>query len=259
MHIISLCATTNTNKQFIIGLRHPVSWFESFYNYQSYRNISLPITSQLIGRCTKHQKVCTDRARVHAALARLGKTPMIDDEEISLLYGLSTRHDHDQYQHQQRQRRRRIQQTTTSNVQRIYSGQQHSSRQLRKQQNGMALPNKVFLYEVRQIHDEEASKELSSRLSQYLGIQGKFPPIESSYKQNKTRAIDICDEEHDEVRRVLVDIGIDAATWVQAYFLKSPSSSRVEVTSRESFHRFLGDWSVDPCSSSNDDRLHRFL
>ncbi|KAK1741144.1 hypothetical protein QTG54_008396 [Skeletonema marinoi] len=58
----------------------PVMWFESFYNYQVGRNVSLPAsTSSLIG--------CTDRARFHAALARLRKTPLVEKEEVDLLFG----------------------------------------------------------------------------------------------------------------------------------------------------------------------------
>ena len=85
---INLYAKYFHRTKFIIGLRHPVAWFESFYNYQVYRNVSLPTnTSKLIGRCIDHKKVCTDRGRLHAALARLGKTPMLENEELSLLYG----------------------------------------------------------------------------------------------------------------------------------------------------------------------------
>ena len=225
--------------KFIIGLRHPVSWFESFYNYQSYRNVSLPDTSQLIGRCTKHekvhQKVCTDRARFHAALARLGKTPMEDGEEIDLLLG--TRYD----EHQQS-----IQQTNNDKNATIH---QHG-RYLEEENNG--IPNHILLYEVQQIHDEEASKELSSSIQQYLGIEKDFPSI-SSYKQNKSRTINICDAKHENIRRVLVKHGADAEAWIHKYFLKSPG---VEVASQNSFHHFLSDWSADPCSNGINASLH---
>ena len=55
----------------IIGLRSPLSWFESFYNYQMTKsNPSImkdTNTTNLIGMCKKHQKVCTHRARFHSA------------------------------------------------------------------------------------------------------------------------------------------------------------------------------------------------
>lgn len=208
--------------KFIIGLRHPISWFESFYNYQSYRGVKLPNdTSQLIGKCVDHEKVCTDRARFHAALARLGKTPMSSQEEINLLFGL--RYDGGEVQNQPRRRQRYLKQQTTG------------------------VPNKVLLYEVRQIHDAGASKELLSDIRSYLGIREDFLKI-SPYKQSKLRAINICDEQHESVRKLLVEHGADARAWMKSYFLKNPS---VEVVASASFHRYIGDWGTDQCLSNS--------
>ena len=216
--------------KFIVGLRHPVSWFGSFYNYQSYRNITLPKnTSTLIGKCSiNHEKVCTDRARFHAGLARLGKTPMQDEDEMNLLFGL-------RYDKQQQQ--------PYSNATKAVDNTQ-SDRNLRKHGG---LPNQVLLYEIRQIHDKEISKQrlVPTNIKQYLGIHEDLPPI-LSYKQKKKRAINICDDEHKDARRILVEHGVDAAIWIKRYFLKSDS---VEVISQNSFHRFIGDWGVDPCSN----------
>ena len=209
--------------KFIIGLRSPLRWFESFYNYQVYRNVSLPTnTSKLIGRCIDHKKVCTDRGRLHAALARLGKTPMLENEELSLLYGQD------------------IIQATHSNTDMITSSTQ-DHRRLSVQPGGLA--NEIFLYEVRQIHDKQSSKQLSKNIQQYLGIQEEFPEIQS-YKQNKTRAINICNGEHDKPRKVLVEHASSASIWIQKYFL---GSSDVTVSDPNVFHHLLNDWSVDPC------------
>jgi len=212
--------------KFIVGLRHPISWFESFYNYQRFRNISLPKTSQLIGRCAQHQKVCTDRARFHAALARLGKTAMKKDHEIDLLFG-------SRYE-QQYQNKRGANSHLRSNNQKRF-------RYLKQR----GLPNQVFLYELREIHNQEAAKDLDAALSQYLGTQEEFPVMQS-YEQTKPRAINICDGEHDEARRLLAEHGTDASEWIQRYLLKNPS---VQASARDSFHRYLDDWGIDPCSN----------
>jgi len=206
--------------KFIVGLRHPISWFESFYNYQSYRNVSLPNTLELIGKCQNHGKVCTDRARFHAALARLGKTPMQSDKEIALLFGL--RYSEQQYIHQ------------TNNHQ---NESDPNHRDLK--QNGFS--NEVFLYELRQIHNKAASKELASGIQQYIGLRDKLPTI-LSYKQTKPRAINICDDEHETARKLLAEHGTDARTWIVEYFLPSLS-----VSSTISFHSYLNDWGTDPC------------
>ncbi len=79
---MNICKTYFPTTKVIVGIRHPVMWFESFYNYQVGRT-----TSSLSGKCESHQKVCTDRARFHAALARLRKTPLVEKKEVDLLFG----------------------------------------------------------------------------------------------------------------------------------------------------------------------------
>lgn len=201
------------NTKLIIGLRHPVSWFESFYNYQSWRNVSMPPTTELMGACTLHGKVCTDRARFHSALARLGLTDMDSQEEIALLFG-------SRYVNNTNQVRRRV-----------------------NQQQLTKLPNSVFLYEVRQIHDGLLSKQLSRDVQQYIQVQENLPEI-VSYTQNKNRAISICDDDHSLVRKLLVEHGRDAADWIQNYLVYSPN---VVVSASEYFFDLLNGWKMDPC------------
>ncbi|KAL3793222.1 hypothetical protein HJC23_000764 [Cyclotella cryptica] len=231
----------------IVGIRHPISWFESFYNYQMYRNVSTAqmktmTTTDFVGRCEKHQKVCTDRARFHAALARLGFTRMEGAEELGLLFGWryenQTNRHHGGENHQQRRRRRR----------RII-GQDDGVRHPTQRMGVYPSTNQVFIYEVRQIHNSITSKQLSKNIQQYVQIDEALPEI-SSYTQNKTRAINICDDEHKAVRRVLVEHGKDAADWIQNYFVKSSS---VVVSSPESFFDLLNDWKRDPCQENSLD------
>lgn len=203
--------------KFIVGLRHPVSWFESFYNYQMVRNVSMPPTTSLVGKCENHQKVCTDRARFHAALARLRKTPMTEREEIDLLFG--TRYQ-DQFN--------------------------NFSQRRRGMEERNIFPNKLLLYEVRQIHQNDTAREVSSNLRDYLDLDQDLPQI-MSYKQVKPRAINICDDEHVDVRRLLTEHGTDASAWIRKYFFKNPT---VKIASPESFDRLLDSWSVDPCTTN---------
>lgn len=206
----------------IIGIRHPISWFESFYNYQMWRNVSLPSTDKLIGRCVNHQKVCTDRARFHAALARLGMTSMESEEEKGLLFGL--RYELDR---RRSQRHRLLEEGGMRNNNATSHG----------------LPNQIFLYETRQIHVTTASNELSSNIQQYLNIQHPLKEI-LSYSQSKTRAIDICHDNHTEVRKLLVEHSTDAADWIEQYFVKS---TNVVVSAQDYFFGLLDDWRMDPC------------
>ena len=60
----------------IVGIRHPVLWFESFFNFwQTIANgknrpyLSTTQTELLIGPCTINEHVCTDHARFHLQIA----------------------------------------------------------------------------------------------------------------------------------------------------------------------------------------------
>ena len=231
-HDMNIYKTYFPNTKFIVGIRHPVIWFESFYNYQVGRNVSLPAsTSSLIGKCENHQKVCTDRARFHAALARLRKTPLVEKEEVDLLFG--TRYE-----------------GNYNNTSSLHPPQQLrrflNSGKHKKQQDG--FPNQLLLYEVRQLHQNDTTpRELSETLRNYLDIQSDLPPI-LSYKNIKPRAINICDDVHANVRRLLVDHGTDAAIWIKDYLMENPT---VEIASPESFVRLLDSWSADPCATAS--------
>ena len=178
----------------------------------------MPLTQELMGACTLHGKVCTDRARFHSALARLGLTNMESTEELALLFGRN------EYENQ----------TKSSNP---------PERKAKGQMQLMKLPNPVFVYEVRQIHDKSTSTKLSQSIQQYLEVEEALPEIES-YKQNKSRAINICDDQHSNVRKLLVKHGRDAADWIDRYFT---TASNVTAGHSESFHSFLNDWRADLC------------
>ena len=233
----------------IIGLRHPISWLESFYNYQLWRNVTaMPQnTTQLIGQCNKHQKVCTDRARFHAALARLGKTELVEDEELSLLYGFNVSSSTASSEEDvgsttlsstQQLRGRRL----TNDDQQVQPRSRHQQQQQQQQQQ-RGLPNEVLLYEINQIHNSQTSTAFSKSIQQYLSIQYDLPQIQH-YQQTKVRAINICDTQHDNVRKVLLDHGKYASKWIQTYFLSNPSVNIVDETS---FYKLMNDWNVDPC------------
>ena len=220
----------------IIGLRSPLSWFESFYNYQMTK--SKPSiqkdtnTTNLIGMCKKHQKVCTHRARFHSALGRLGKTSGSSDDELNLLFG--------------RQQSSEVVEdssmSTAISNENVGSSSSRRLQQQEEQHNG--IPNQVLLYELNQIHNPNTSQYFTQAIQDYLDIAEESLPKISSYHQYKPRTIDICNEEHEEVRKVLLDIGIESSTWIQDYLMKSPS---VNVVDSDSFGYLLDDWKVDSC------------
>jgi hypothetical protein len=179
----------------------------------------MPSTTDLIGACELHGKVCTDRARFHSALARLGLTDMNSEEELGLLFGLRYANHTNDYNERRR--------ATT-------------------QKQLVKISNPVFIYEVRQIHDKIISKQLSEDIQQYIQVKEALSEI-VSYQQNKSRKINICDEVHTDVRKVLVEHGKDAADWIGMYFSKS---SNVVVSAPDSFFAMLHEWTFDPCEKA---------
>ena len=222
---------------FIICLRHPVTWFESLFNYKQrlgYPQVLKRRASDLIGgECSEpvrryqplgqwgehrgSHELCTFFANFHFYLSRLGKTPMNTDAEMALL------------------------------------------------QHNMSIdpmPNRVFLQELRQIsYRHPSGSNYTVDLQHFLGLS---VPLTSTLEHKKTpdhvnqrakdqanehparaHEIDICAKEHDAVRKELVQSGRDASTWIVDYLLGSPD---VVVSNRPEFVKLMKTWAVDPCS-----------
>jgi hypothetical protein len=206
------------NTKLIVGIRHPVRWFESFYNYRISNNPwkELKPTHELTGRCfSGSQGICAWRANFHDFLARLGKTNVKDPAEAKLL---SLHLD-----------------TVPTPV------------------------GNIFLYDLQQLADQDSKRQETFRsdLAEFVGLTEKLPEIPhidtkgkhdgiAGVKElNQKRMIDICTDEHVEIRNVLMDKSKRTARWVRQYFLKSED---VMVSSKEYFLQILDDWEQDPCS-----------
>ena len=167
-------------------------------------------------------KVCTDRAKYHHALSRLGLTNVTTQDEISLLGGHNM--------------------SIVSNP-----------------------SNRIFLMENRQIIMEDpSSATFPEDMANFLNLNYDLKPLKHFEKRKDkydveseaySKRINICDEEHDEVRRELVSIGRDASRWIVDYFVKS---SRVTTTQPDLFVRLLEDWKIDPCDDT-DPGLRRLV
>jgi hypothetical protein len=197
----------------IVGLRHPVEWFSSFYNFR-YRHprgtLVLPEPNELIGECTTEaQGVCTSRAEFHGNLAMLAKTNHSDPDEWKLL--------------------------------RLRDKYQHMSR----------IDNPVFLYDVNQLYDSNKTRTaaLKADLRDFLGVQTDMPdPVGEGKKSSKPKLqkMDICEPQYAALRSELLDIGERASIWITKYFMAA-SSDQVVVSSPDFFKEILQDWKVDPC------------
>ena len=84
-------ALANYNKyfrttKFIVGIRHPILWFQSFYNFRVTNDFPMPPATKLIGRCKKsNQGVCTVRANFSQHLAKIEPWRRVFLYEVSQL------------------------------------------------------------------------------------------------------------------------------------------------------------------------------
>lgn len=202
----------------VIGLRHPVLWFESFYSYmmRADRNFtSLPPADSplFLGDCKGKGlfHVCADNSRYHCQLALLGKVKEAFhprcNENVSL------------YQ--------------------------------------KYTPNPVFLYEIRQVgyKNMTQSKLFSDDLSNFLELdeamlEWKKEDIEEYFAEKALRqkVLNICDNKYLVLRSKLMENARNASLWIRNYFIHSDD---ITISSREQFISLVEDWMVDPCIERN--------
>jgi hypothetical protein len=222
----------------IVGLRHPVLWFESFYNFRIRHKYSMaaPNSTEFLRQPTCipawTHGVCVADSRFHVPLSRLGKTPMTSPHELQLL-GMDD-DDANRSRHRRRPSRHRL-----------------------------------FLYEMSQVYestkpvpeganlsDAQRAEQFRDDLANFLGLSS---PLSSTYSEpghylpNRSQAMRICDVEHSDLRRHLMKNARDASTWIREYLLVHSGGSSdgdVVVSSPQHFDSLLRTWLVDPCSHS---------
>ena len=235
---LSILEHYHATTDFVISVRHPVLWFQSFYNYRLRKGFDMPDPDTLIGTCpdvgegaldgtSSHRvrssphKVCTDRANFHLALSRLGKTPMTTSTEMNLLRNHSLRSHH--------------------------------------------FSNRIFLMELGQLSVDVENRTRADAFVDDLGLFlgggdmafNTLPKLKQrgEAKHNvkegvnltklNERVMDICSPSHDALRSVLLESGKEASAWIRDYFIQSPD---VVVSDETHFLDLLKTWESDPCA-----------
>jgi len=183
-HVLDYFAKYWPKTKLIVGVRHPILWFESFYNYRVRLGYDMPPADSnlLIGKCTTNvHGVCTQQALFHQHLSFLGKTNMTDAAELALLGPLT------------------------------------------KQRPQMPLPNKVFLYEINQLYDRNHSRATLYKkdLSDYLGLKMQLTEMEAPHKE-KQKQINICEGKYAVLREELLKNAQAASQWIRTFFMDHP-------------------------------------
>jgi hypothetical protein len=200
----------------IVGVRHPVKWFESWYNFrvrlrgENFRgNDSTVDPLDLAGKRLPFQMF------YHRHLAMLGKTSSHNDPgQLKLLAAVT--------------------------------GMRFSKRPV--------SPNKVFLYDVSQPFDRDPARNelFRSELQQFLGLTSPLDPLETRSSRNYHYALDICEDKYKDLRSDILKVGKAASEWIVTYFIDHPD---VTVPSKERFTDVLRTWSSDPCTDGDAKKL----
>jgi hypothetical protein len=219
------------NTGLIVGIRHPVLWFQSLYNFRIQNfgslNTTLPHPDLLIGKCTRGTlNTCTLKGDFAFHLYKLGKTVAHAKHPTDL-----------ERQMQERWPRK--------------NG--------KKQRQPVLSPNKVFLIEISQLsttNDKDKTERFSTGLKDFVGLQQDMPPMPHKIPGKKfdnatqviknQRKIQICNEEYSNTRKHLMELSIQTHHWLMESFLKSPD---VVVSDRRDFEEAMKPWLSDPCDA----------
>ena len=206
----------------IVGIRHPVLWYQSFYNMQAGNDPTLPAADSTDltvgcnnrncgkGYCQIGKLFCLNRARFHLGLAELGKTPLDKVERELIPPEL-------------------------------------------KVSDGNMIRNKIFLYDMEQLGDKNTTRKerLWSDLGDFIGYPDTIP--HDKYKSShgieganaKNARINICDKRYDPIRAQLLVHGRQMSQWICPYFVKQGKD--VYVSSQDYLCQLVEKYAEDPC------------
>ncbi len=208
----------------IVGIRHPMLWFQSFWNMQAANhltgnvgnnpyNIMEPCKNK-DGRgcrngCPHSQLLCLNRARFHHSLAMLGKTEL-SDQEMELL-----------------------------GPDDIDGGKNTPNNKVR---------NPIFLYEQHMLGEDYLWEDLRG----YLGVDHplKHDKRVSSHGKNPNLYLNFCNDTYDDFRAKMMPISYNVSLWLQDYFVplaKNETRSDVIIPKPDFFTRMVESYKLDPC------------
>ena len=200
----------------LIGVRHPVLYFQSYYNYRVTEmhdlglHIEVPPIESLIER-TEWNGVSTDSARFELFLLQLGKTNVTLDDLADLL-GRS---------------RMAIKPNTFE----------------------------IFFYSLEQMNDQNTTRSQAflQGLQEFLALESPIPPLGVRNKNHfvgqdaYNETVNICKDDYNDLRQLLLQQGKTTARWIKEQFL---ASSDVKVANGDHLIQTLDTWQVDPCGQS---------
>ena len=202
----------------VVGIRHPILWFESMYNF-NVRNANNMISTDKLSRCGRGSHgVCAWRMNIPDFLSWLNKTPLGNDEGAFMNLKAD------------------IDAKKTGNVGPVFL---YEMDQLKGEDNNGTIGT-VFRKDLAAFLDiQDGLPELP-----HISTAGSMDFIEGMKEFTENFTIDICDDEHSFIRSVLMEKSRTSSEWIQKYFI---SSEDVHVSSRDYFLNRMQQWHTDPC------------
>eukprot|EP00550_Attheya_septentrionalis_P011736 CAMPEP_0198301492 /NCGR_PEP_ID=MMETSP1449-20131203/51829_1 /TAXON_ID=420275 /ORGANISM="Attheya septentrionalis, Strain CCMP2084" /LENGTH=288 /DNA_ID=CAMNT_0044003589 /DNA_START=268 /DNA_END=1131 /DNA_ORIENTATION=+ len=175
----------NENAKLVIGVRHPVLFFQSYYNYRVVSTIKgkklpIPDIRDLVGGSDKAWRGVYTGYKFEDKLMQLGKVHLDVDDMTELA---------------------------------------------KKNMSLSPTPLKVFLYDVSQLQDPDKSRnsDFRSDLQQFLGIEKKIEPFGMrnvvANQGNFSEMVDICEDKYKDLRVRLCKQGEKSFHWIRDKFL----------------------------------------
>lgn len=198
----------------LVGVRHPVEWFESLYNF---KQMTSPAETMAL----------PEDVYFHVHLSYLGKTNATTDPHEQHLLATKSR------------------MVNNGDVPR------KKKRKNKYLPDYTPMSNPVLLYDPSQLSDPTEGRDAIYRsdLQQFLGLSVPLNARPAPVTNHHTVGLHICDEKYHDLRSRLVQVGTDAAEWILTYFLPHPD---VTVSSPERFRELLATWSTDPCNTTKN-------
>ena len=168
----------------IVGLRHPVSWFQSYYNFRVRQGYDMPPAENLTECIQGAVGVCPDEGRFHLHLSYLGKTNRTSSDEQELLGEGDPR-----------------------------------MQDIPPLKNPVFLYETTQLRD----ENLTRSALYRADLKDYLSLEQDLKPLKSEHtRREKENVLDICEEKYDHVRGALMEHARAASVWIREYFLPHP-------------------------------------
>ena len=197
----------------LVGIRHPVLWFESFYNHRVRNgNAMHPDPNAFIGKCRRRMHgVCTNRAAFHAYLASL----------MGQKDGISNGFMPHFYEH-------------------VSTGEPY---------RGSVFLYEIKQLNDRNI---SRATLFRNDLQNFLGLRQELPSMiwfRPGRQDEDIGAVvpemDICATANNRLRGALMEHATNASKWIRMYLL----GRGVTVSSRNYFENLVDGWLVDTCNS----------